>query len=53
MKRLVLNLIHDERGGEALECALVTGFIAVLSISVVGAIGRKIQVLWTGIDAAL
>lgn len=53
MRQLILKVIHDERGGEALEYALVTGLIAVLSISVVGAVGRKIRVLWTGIDAAL
>ena len=52
-KRLLLNLIHDEPDNEALESALPTGFIAVSSISIVGAVGRKIQVLWAGTDAAL
>ena len=53
MKQSLLKLIRDDRGGEALEYALVTGLIAYLSISVMGAVGRKIQELWTGIDTAL
>ncbi len=45
--RLLLDVARDERGGEAMEYALIVGLIVATAAAVIGAIGTKVFGRWT------
>lgn len=49
MKQQVLAFWHDEEGATAVEYALIVGMIAVAVITVYGALGTKLEALFTSI----
>ena len=51
--RLIENLICDERGGEVLEYAIVSGLIVVAAIGVIGKIGTKVLARWGSLNSSL
>jgi Flp pilus assembly pilin Flp len=56
MKKLLLQLLDDDRGGEIIEYALIAGLIVVAAIAVIAAFGTKVLARWntvnTGLDAS-
>ena len=51
--RTLTSLVHDERGAEVLEYALVMGMIALVAIGPAQAVGQKILQYWRSLDSAL
>lgn len=51
--RTLTRLVHDERGAEVLEYALVMGMIALVAIGPAQAVGQKILQYWRSLDSAL
>lgn len=49
----VRRLLHDERGGEVLEYALIAGLIIVTAIAVIGTVGTKVLGRWTSLDSSM
>jgi pilus assembly protein Flp/PilA len=49
MKKLLVKLVRDERGGEVLEYALIAGLIVVAAIAVIGTVGSKVLARWTAV----
>ncbi len=52
-RRRLRDLITDDRGGEVLEYALVTGLIVIAGVAIINAVGCKIVNRWNSIDAGL
>jgi Flp pilus assembly pilin Flp len=50
---LLQSLILDERGGEVLEYAIVSGLIVVAAIGVIGKIGTKVLARWGSLNSSL
>ena len=50
---IIQRLIHDERGGEVLEYAIVAGLIVVGAIGVIGKIGTKVLARWGSLNSSL
>ena len=50
MKKLLVKLVKDERGGEVLEYALIAGLIVVAAIAVIGTVGSKVLARWTALS---
>jgi Flp pilus assembly pilin Flp len=53
LKRLVQMLVRDERGGEVLEYAIVSGLIVVAAIGIIGHIGTKVLARWSSLNSSL
>jgi pilus assembly protein Flp/PilA len=53
MRRFFTSWIHDDRGGEVLEYALVSGLIVVAAIAVIGQVGTKVKAKWTSLNSSL
>ncbi len=53
LKKLVLNVVRDEQGGEVLEYALIAGLIVVAAIAVITSVGGKVVARWTSLNASL
>jgi len=53
MRKLLVDLARDERGGEVLEYALIAGLIVVAAIAVIGAVGTKVVARWTSLNSGL
>ena len=53
MKKLLGQLIRDERGGEVIEYALILGLIVVAAIAVIGTVGTKVLARWTSVNSSL
>ena len=53
MKRLLKKLVRDDRGGEALEYALIAGLISVTAFAVIATLGTKVLARWNSIDSSL
>jgi Flp pilus assembly pilin Flp len=53
MKALLKKLVSDERGGEILEYALITGLIVVAAIAVVTAVGGKVLAKWNDVNNSI
>ena len=51
--RNLLSFVHDDRGGEVLEYALIVGLIVVAAIAAVTAVGTKVLAKWTSLDSSL
>ena len=51
--RLFARCLRDERGGEALEYALVMALLAVGAYAVAQTFGLKLRALWQRLDDAL
>jgi pilus assembly protein Flp/PilA len=49
--RLARMAFHDERGGEALEYALIAGLIVVGAISIIACVGTKVAGRWTSLSS--
>jgi Flp pilus assembly pilin Flp len=47
------RLIHDERGGEVLEYALIAGLIIVAAIAVITSVGGKVLARWQSLDSSM
>jgi Flp pilus assembly pilin Flp len=47
------QLVHDDRGAEVLEYALVMGMIALVSIGPMQAVGQRLVDYWRSLDQAL
>ena len=50
MWRELKKLWTDERGGEALEYALIAGLISVAAIAVIASAGTKVLARWNAVD---
>jgi pilus assembly protein Flp/PilA len=53
MKKLLVKLMSDERGGEVLEYALIAGLIVVAAIAVIGTVGTKVLARWTSLNSSM
>jgi pilus assembly protein Flp/PilA len=53
MKKLLVKLVKDERGGEVLEYALIAGLIVVAAIAVIGTVGTKVLARWTSLNSSM
>lgn len=53
MRRLWVQLIRDERGGEVLEYALIAGLIVVAAIATIKTVGTKVLARWTSLNASV
>lgn len=53
IKRQLVHLSHDERGGEVLEYALIAGLIVVAAIAVIGQVGTKVLARWTSLNSKM
>lgn len=53
MRKLVRQLLRDDRGGETIEYALVLGMVIVVAIVVIGAFGVKVLARWTSVNSSL
>ncbi len=51
--QMIQRLIHDERGGEVLEYALIAGLIVVGAIGVIGKIGTKVLARWGSLNSSM
>jgi Flp pilus assembly pilin Flp len=51
--KLISRLVHDDRGGEVLEYALIAGLIVVAAIAVIGTVGTKVLARWNSLDSGL
>jgi Flp pilus assembly pilin Flp len=51
--RLLSRLVHDDRGAEVLEYALVMGMIALIAIGPMQAVSQKLANYWRSLDQAL
>jgi Flp pilus assembly pilin Flp len=45
--RFFARLIHQDRGGETMEYALIVGLIIATAVAVIGAIGTKVFGRWS------
>jgi Flp pilus assembly pilin Flp len=52
LKQLCLFL-NDERGGEVLEYAIVSGLIVVAAIGVIGKVGGKALARWSSLNSSI
>jgi len=52
-RQLFNRFLHDDRGGEILEYALIAGLIVVAAIAVITSVGTKLRARWTSINTAL
>src|SRR4029078_13459857 len=53
LQRLLGKVLRDERGGEVIEYALISGLIVVAAIAVIGSVGTKVLARWTPLDWSL
>jgi len=53
MRHLLNMLLHDERGGEVLEYALIAGLIVIGAIAAIGTVGTKVLARWTTVQNSL
>jgi pilus assembly protein Flp/PilA len=53
LKQLLVRLVKDEQGGEALEYALVAGLIVVAAIAVIGSVGTKVLARWNSLNSSM
>jgi pilus assembly protein Flp/PilA len=56
MKRLstfFARIMHDERGGEVLEYALIAGLIVIAAISAITSVGTKVLARWTSLNHSM
>lgn len=53
MKDLWVGLIHDERGGELLEYALIAGLIVIVAIAAITAVGNKVLARWNSVQNSM
>jgi Flp pilus assembly pilin Flp len=53
MKKLLVKLVKDERGGEVLEYALIAGLIVVAAIAVITTVGTKVVARWTSLNSSM
>ena len=53
MKKLLKNLLVDDRGGEVLEYALIAGLIVVAAIAIIGSVGGKVVARWTSLNSSM
>jgi Flp pilus assembly pilin Flp len=51
--RQIESFLRDERGGEVLEYAIVSGLIVVAAIGVIGKIGTKVLARWSSLNSSL
>ena len=51
--KLLKGLVHDERGGEVLEYALIAGLIVVAAIAAVTTVGTKVLGRWTSLQNSM
>jgi Flp pilus assembly pilin Flp len=51
--RRLLPLLRDERGGEAIEWALVAGLVVIGALAVIGAFGTKVLARWTTVNGSM
>ncbi len=47
------RFVHDDRGGEVIEYALVAGLISVVAIAVIGAFGTKVLARWNSVNSSM
>jgi len=49
----IRNLLRDERGGEVLEYALISGLIVVAAIACIKSVGTKVLARWSSLNSSL
>jgi Flp pilus assembly pilin Flp len=52
VRQLLLRLVREEDGGEAMEYALVAVLITVVSITAISSVGTKLTDYWRRVDEA-
>ena len=50
IKRMTLQVVCDEQGGEVIEYALILGLIIVGTIAAIGAVGNHVMGRWNSIS---
>ncbi len=53
MREVFAELLHDERGGEVMEYALIAGLIIVGAIACISAVGQKALARWSSMNDSL
>jgi Flp pilus assembly pilin Flp len=51
--KVLHRLIHDERGGEVLEYALIAGLIIVAAISAITSVGVRVLARWNSLKNSI
>ena len=51
--RMAERVLRDERGGEVLEYALVTGLVVTGVITAIGCVGGKVLARWNSISSSV
>jgi pilus assembly protein Flp/PilA len=51
--RILLMLMKDQQGGEALEYALVAGMIVVGAMATIACVGTKLVARWTSLNNSI
>ena len=53
LRRVLAKVLRDDRGGEVIEYALISGLIVVAAIAVIGSVGTKVLARWTAMHSSL
>jgi pilus assembly protein Flp/PilA len=51
--RILLMLLRDQQGGEALEYALVAGMIVVGAMATIACVGTKLVARWSSLNNSI
>lgn len=52
-RAVLIQLCRDDRGGEVLEYALVSGLIVIAAISIIRQVGTKVLAKWTSLNSSM
>ena len=53
MLNKLLQVIHDDTGGETIEYALVAGLIIVAAVAIISTVGNKVLARWSSVNNSL
>ena len=53
LKRLSVQLLRDDNGGEVIEYALILGLLIVVAIAIIGTVGTKVLARWSSVNSTL
>ena len=53
LRRVLAKVLRDDRGGEVIEYALISGLIVVAAIAVIGSVGTKVLARWNSVNSGM
>lgn len=51
--RMARRALHEERGGEVIEYAMILGLIVVASVSTIACVGSKVLAKWNSVNSSI